>query len=205
MIKQVKKSSLVLAAFALASTALVTLVHIFTAPKIAEQQALAQIKVLDEIIDRESYNNDLANDCVITSDENGKAIKVFRARKDGIPVAIATEVIVLDGYNGRMDLILALDINSKVLGTRTTFHQETPGLGDKIEIKRSDWITKFNDNEVNGEDDSRWAVRKDGGMFDQFTGATITPRAIVKGLKRTILWHQQEQGNLFDLTSNCEK
>lgn len=203
--KLISRSALILMAFAIACTALVTATHIVTAPKIAEQQKRATLNTLLQVIPRSLYDNPITSDCLLTVDANGKPIKVFRARIGNDNKAMAIETIVPDGYNGRIDLLVALDTSNKILGVRTTQHQETPGLGDKVEIKKSDWIDSFNGTQVKGEDDKRWNVRKDGGMFDQFTGATITPRAVVKGVKRTALWYQQQQTRLFEQTSNCEK
>lgn len=71
------------------------------------------------------------------------------------------------------------------MGARVTRHYETPGLGDKIELRLSDWITHFSGKSLRSDNDKSWAVKKDGGMFDQFTSATITPRAVVNAVKRT--------------------
>lgn len=216
MIKQIKKSSLILAAFALATTAVVTATHILTAPKIKEQQRLATLKTLDEIIPSSLYDNQLTEDCTVLTDANNNQVKVFRARQNSsnnltnssanstINSAAAIETIVPDGYSGRIDLLVAVDANGKVLGVRTTNHKETPGLGDKIELAKSDWITTFNNRTVAGEDDSRWTVRKDGGTFDQFTGATITPRAVVKGVKKTVLWFKSNPDAFFQAANNCQ-
>ncbi len=205
MNKQIVKTAAILTAFALVCTAVVTLTHILTAPEIAKQKELAILKTLNEIIADELYDNNLAQDCQLSIDEQGFPIKVFHARSDDKIVASAIETIVLDGYTGRIDLIVALDSNAKVLGVRTTQHKETPGLGDKVELKKSAWILSFNDKEVTEKNQSQWQVKKDGGSFDQFTGATITPRAVIKGVKRTVLWFQAQQAHLAELNSDCKE
>ena len=85
-----------------------------------------------------------------------------------------------DGYNGNIELLIAINVDGSVSGVRTLLHKETPGLGDKIELRKGPWIKTFSGKKVLDDNDNRWAVVKDGGMFDQFTGATITPRAVVK-------------------------
>ncbi|MDF5751005.1 electron transport complex subunit RsxG, partial [Klebsiella quasipneumoniae] len=92
------------------------------------------------------------------------------------------EATATDGYSGAIQLLVAADFRGTVLGTRVTEHHETPGLGDKIELRLSDWITHFAGKVIPGQGDSHWAVKKDGGDFDQFTGATITPRAVVNAV-----------------------
>ena len=92
----------------------------------------------------------------------------------------------------------------EIQSVRVTKHEETPGLGDKVEVKKSDWITLFKGQTVLGEDDNRWAVKKDGGQFDQFTGATITPRAVVGSVKEAVLFAQAEFDNLFAAANACQ-
>jgi len=87
------------------------------------------------------------------------------------------------GYSGEIRLLLGIDENGKLLGVRVLKHTETPGLGDKIEVNRSDWITRFNGLSLGNPPEAQWAVKKDGGPFDQFAGATITPRAVVNGIR----------------------
>jgi electron transport complex protein RnfG len=96
--------------------------------------------------------------------------------------------------------------SGELLGVRTLRHQETPGLGDKIEIEKNDWITSFSGKQVKSDDDNRWAVKRDGGMFDQFTGATITPRAVVGAVKRATLYLEENADTLFNAElQRCEE
>ncbi|AWB67867.1 electron transport complex subunit RsxG [Saccharobesus litoralis] len=205
-----QKSSFILAGFAIATTGLVTLTHLLTAPEIAKQQKLATQKNLDEIVSPDTYNNQPSTDCVIDIDSNGNTIKIFRARykesesDKGKAVAAAIESIAPDGYSGRIDLLVALDMDNTILGVRTIKHKETPGLGDKIELAKSPWITHFRSKTIEQNNLQAWAVKKDGGAFDQFTGATITPRAVVNSVKRTSLWFANNKQRIFNLPSNCE-
>jgi len=95
-------------------------------------------------------------------------------------------VVTRQGYNGEIGLLVGIDQRQRITGVRVTQHQETPGLGDDIERQRSDWITEFNGLSLNSLPPSGWAVRKDGGHFDAFTGATITPRAVVNAIHHTL-------------------
>jgi len=134
----------------------------------------------------------LQNSCyLVEAPELGKGKhKVYIARQDDNPVAAVIEATAPDGYSGVIQLLVGADFNGTVLGTRVTEHHETPGLGDKIELRISDWITRFSGKKIDGANDTHWAVKKDGGDFDQFTGATITPRAVVNAVKRAGLYAQ---------------
>ena len=94
-------------------------------------------------------------------------------------------------------------MDESISGVRVLKHQETPGLGDKVELRKSNWITNFNDKRLLSEKDSRWAVVKDGGIFDQFTGATITPRAIVKAIKKSLLFFKDNKNSMLALPNTC--
>jgi len=118
------------------------------------------------------------------------------------PVAALMIVTAPDGYNGDIRLLIAIDISGKVLGVRVVSHRETPGLGDPIEIERSDWILSFTQKSLLNPGADGWAVKRDGGEFDQFTGATISPRAVVKTVHNTLLYFKANQKSLFETTAN---
>lgn len=149
------------------------------------------------------YDNDMQNECYNVTDEalgNMTPHRMYLARKNGQPVAAVVETTAPDGYSGAIRLLVAADFHGKVYGSRVLEQHETPGLGDKIEVRISDWIKHFANQTVNGAGDERWAVKKDGGMFDQFTGATITPRAVVRSVKRTALFIGTVPSQLSHLT-----
>ncbi|WDE10367.1 electron transport complex subunit RsxG [Thalassomonas haliotis] len=201
----IKKNSKILALFAIACTAVVGLVNEFTKGFIQTQQQQHLLAILHSIIEPERLNNNLANDCRLVTDPllgSTEPQTVYLARLDGEPVAAAISTIAPDGYNGNIELIVAVNTDGSVSGVRQLKHNETPGLGDKIEIRKSDWITGFNGKALLDEDDGRWAVTKDNGMFDQFTGATITPRAVVKAVKQTVTYFNRHQQALFALEDN---
>lgn len=129
--------------------------------------------------------------------------RVYIARKGDNPVGAVMEATAPDGYSGAIQLLVGSDFSGTVLGTRVTEHHETPGLGDKIETRLSDWILHFAGKMIHGEDDPAFAVKKDGGEFDQFTGATITPRAVVNAVKRAGLYAETLPAQINHL-STCE-
>jgi electron transport complex protein RnfG len=159
----------------IASTALAS-AYRATGPAIAAAAQQATAASLAEVLPESFADNDLLRDTVEVVTHDGRTITAYRARKGG-----AVEGVVLPvsgkGYGGTIDLVMGIDRNGRVTGVRVTRHAETPGLGDKIEARRGPWIHGFTGKSL--EAPARWAVKKDGGEFDQFAGATITPRAVV--------------------------
>lgn len=206
----IQKNSQILAIFAIVCTLVVGLVNELTKEKIQQQTQLQLLNTLHEIIDPSSYNNEITQDCVsISSPLLGSSKntnieqKAYIARHNNSPVAMAITSTAVDGYNGKIEIIVAINIDNSISGVRVLKHQETPGLGDKIELKKSNWITTFNGKKLLSELDSRWQVTKDGGTFDQFTGATITPRAIVKAVKNTLLFFTENKNTILTLPNSC--
>ncbi len=202
----ITKNTKILALFAIACTAAVGLVNELTKDKIKLQEQRQLLKTLHSIIEPSRYDNDIASDCIkfsTTELGSSKMQTAYIARKAEQVVAIALTSSASEGYNGNIDFIMAINNDGSVSGVRVLKHQETPGLGDKIEIRKSDWITSFNGKSLLSEDDSRWAVVKDHGMFDQFTGATITPRAVVKGVKDTLNYFTKKRDSLLTRPNAC--
>jgi len=204
--KSISKNSLILGAFALASTALVTLTYIATKPAIEQNKQQKLMTTLSQVIDSKEYNNSLYLDCAEINEDylnHTAATKVYRAKQDGKPVAVVLQSTAPDGYSGNIDILSAIYIDGTIAGVRVIEHKETPGLGDKVEIRRSDWITSFNGKRPTSLKDTSWAVKKDGGEFDAFTGATITPRAVISAVKRASLYTQNQHQDLFNSTNVC--
>ncbi|MDO6499661.1 electron transport complex subunit RsxG [Photobacterium sanguinicancri] len=208
MIQAMKKNGGVLAIFALLATALVAVTNLLTQDRILEQQQKELLKVLNQVIPAESHDNELYKSCTLITNEQylgtQAPMPAYLASKDGEPSGVAIEAIAPDGYNGAIKLIVGLDPTGVVTGVRILSHQETPGLGDKIEMRISHWIESFTGKKLAGENDPAWAVRKDGGEFDQFTGATITPRAVVKAVKNVSLYYTRHQQALLNQPLNCQ-
>ncbi|MEZ9823119.1 electron transport complex subunit RsxG [Shewanella sp. 10N.286.45.A1] len=202
------KNGLLLGLFALLCTGLVAIVNQLTFAKIKQQEQIELSRVLHQIIPDEIHDNELTEHCItIESSEflgTTKPLPAYIATRNGDGVAIAIETVAPDGYNGNIKIIIGLNQAGEVLGVRTLSHQETPGLGDKIELRKSDWVTKFNGLSVSSEKDKRWHVKKDGGQIDQFTGATITPRAYVKAVKLATLYFNENKQALLSAPASCE-
>lgn len=201
MLKTMRKHGITLALFAAGSTGLTAAIDQLTKNTIADQAALQQNALFQQVIPADRYNNDLLKSCyLVNAPELGKGThRVYIATQGEQPVAAVLEATAPDGYSGAIQLLVGADFNGTVLGTRVTEHHETPGLGDKIELRISAWITHFAGKAIKGENDAQWAVKKDGGQFDQFTGATITPRAVVNAVKRAGLYAQTLPNQLSNL------
>ncbi|MDC9590076.1 electron transport complex subunit RsxG [Xenorhabdus sp. XENO-10] len=208
MLETMRRHGITLAIFAACTTGLTAIVYSLTKDRIAEQAALQHKVLLDQVVPPNFYDNDMQNECYLVTDNalgNHQPHRLYLARKNDVPVAAALESTAPDGYSGAIQLIVGADFSGKVLGVRVTEHHETPGLGDKIETRISDWIYAFSGKKVMSKSDENWAVKKDGGEFDQFTGATITPRAVVNAVKRTTLYLETVPAQLSSLPTCGEK
>ena len=157
------------------------------------------------VIPQDYFNNNLLESAVIPQDKNLEGIqKIYFAKKDGNVSAYAYETTAPDGYSGDIRLLVGLDPKGEVLGVRVIEHHETPGLGDKIERRISNWILGFTNQPINEHNLNEWAVKKDGGKFDQFSGATITPRAVVNQTKRSALIMLNNQALLQQLSTQVK-
>lgn len=181
-----------------ASVALVS-GNIATQEDIAQRIKEDMLFSLEQVIPPSNYNNDLFEDTIMVKPQpKDEEIKVYRARMNNTIVAVAFKSTAI-GYSGPIDIIMGIDKAGTLLGVRVISHSETPGLGDKIEVKKDNWITKFTGLSLTNTDRSKWKVKKDGGQFDQFTGATITPRAVVKAIYNGLLFFAgNKQTLLFD-------
>ncbi|MGF1745582.1 electron transport complex subunit RsxG [Vibrio minamisatsumaniensis] len=206
MLKTIKKNGLVLAIFACASTGLVAVTDYLTKDKIKQQEQAQLLSILNQVIPLDLHDNQLFSACTLVQAEElgtDQAMPAYIARLNGKPTAIAIEAIAPDGYNGAIKVIVGMKIDGTILGTRVLSHQETPGLGDKIDLRVSDWILSFTGKQVTESNLDHWKVRKDGGDFDQFTGATITPRAVVKSVKQAVQYVNQNNQALLAQPLNC--
>ena len=180
----------------------VSLVYSFTYAAIQQSEYQAMLQALDSIIPPDSHDNDMVNDSKILPANKLLGLKkdaqLYRARNDGKIFAVAFPVTAPDGYNGPINQLLAIDRDGKILGARVVSHKETPGLGDRIESRRSDWADVFRGTSLENPGNEKWKVKKDGGIFDQFTGATITPRKIVKAIHTALKFVESYPGVFFD-------
>jgi electron transport complex protein RnfG len=194
------------AAAALAVTAalavgLVSLVHDLAQPRIEAVQRAQRVAQLTAVLGGLAYDNDPLADTILLQDEEllGAAgpLLAYRVRLGGETVALLLNVVAPDGYGGPIRLLVAVDARGHVRGVRVLGHRETPGLADLIEERRSGWIHGFDGRSLGDPPAERWQVRKDGGDFDQFTGATVTPRAVVRAVRDALEYVARHRGELF--------
>jgi electron transport complex protein RnfG len=194
-------TAVILSMFAIAGTAMVAYTYEQTRDRIAANERETLMRKLNVLIPRGRYDNTLFTDTLEVRDEKllgtRDAVTVYRARLGGKPVALVIAPVAPDGYGGSIKLLVGIAYDGTLTGVRVTAHHETPGLGDAIEEERSNWIYGFNGKSLGNPPPDRWAVKKDGGAFDQLTGATITPRAIVKAVKKTLIYYRQHRDALF--------
>jgi len=194
-------STLFLFLFAVAGSGLVAYTHDNTAARIADNQRRALLKSLNELVPGDQYDNDIYTDILYVQNSEllgtDESVPVYRARKGGWPVAAVLAPIAPDGYNGEIRLLVAIRLDGTLAGVRVVQHRETPGLGDHVEAERSDWILGFAGKSLQNPGKGSWKVKRDGGVFDQFTGATITPRAVVTAVKKALLYYKAQGDRLF--------
>ncbi|MHA1568693.1 MAG: electron transport complex subunit RsxG [Alphaproteobacteria bacterium] len=199
--RQMLISAILLGVFAIVGTSMVALTHEATADRIAANHRALLLKGLHQLVPPDWHDNDLLSDVTVVVDPDllgtDKPVKVYRARREGKPIAAIFNTIAPDGYSGAIELLVAVRYDGTLLGVRVLNHRETPGLGDAIDVSRSNWILGFTGRSLHNPDPQGWAVKRDGGVFDQFTGATISPRAVVKAVYRTLLYYEKYRDELF--------
>lgn len=165
-------------------------------------------KRMDTLVPRALHDNDIFADKIIARSPDllgiSRPVPVYRARKAGAPVAVVLHTVAPDGYRGPIELLVAIDQRGALLGVQVVRHRETPGLGDAFENRNRDWLPKFTGRSLEHPPQQRWSVRRDGGDFDAFTGATITPRAIVKAVRRALEFYRAKQAVLFTAPNDAE-
>jgi electron transport complex protein RnfG len=130
---------------------------------------------------------------------------IFRARRDGEVIAVILPAYAPDGYSGGIEMVVGVNRDGSIAGVRVLEHRETPGLGDAVDYRKSNWVDDFRGKALGKPPADGWAVRKDGGIFDQFTGATITPRAVIDATRRTLEYVQAEHARLFEDPSAAQE
>ncbi len=213
LFKQMFGSAYKLSLFMFVCIVVLLMVYQLTAPQIAHEQREAMLKTFNKVLPPSLYNNIPLEDTLIITDKNALAllgskepVTIYRARQDQHPAGIIFQATARNGYSGHITLLIGVLANGTLSGVRVLEHRETPGLGDKIEEQKSDWILSFKGRtlQVHTENnqlianDPRWAVKKDGGEFDQFTGATITPRAVIAAVKNALLFVQKRGESLYE-------
>jgi electron transport complex protein RnfG len=194
------RNSLLLALFAVVTTLLIAGTYLQTRDRIALAQRQAEERALLEIIPTSRHDNSMLDDTLpIGAGTLGlrQDKQIYLAKQGGETVAVIIPATASDGYSGDIDLIIGVNRDGSVAGIRVLSHKETPGLGDKVDLKKSDWILDFDGRSLKNPEQAGWAVKKDQGVFDQFTGATITPRAVVGTTLKVLQYAKAQHKALF--------
>lgn len=203
MLQSIGRGGFVLAGFALVGAALLALASNFTIDKRQQNERELVIAALNAVVPISLYNNDPLADQISVRDpllNRSEAVTVYRMRKNGRNVAVVLEPTAPDGYSGNIKLLVGITAAGRISGVRVVTHKETPGLGDGIDSRRSNWIKQFDGNSLTQPARDDWAVQKDGGIYDSLTGATITSRAVVEAVDRALIYFDQQRELLFSKT-----
>ncbi len=197
--RQIVITACVLLLFAALGTAMVAGTWQGTHERITANERATLLDKLSKLVPPDRYDNTLLDDVFeFHADELGPdPVRVYRARRAGQPVALVMTVVATEGYSGPIHLLVGIRYDGSLAGVRVVAQHETPGLGDGIEEDRSNWIFQFNGRSLDNPGAKGWAVRKDGGVFDQLTGATISPRAVVKAVHAALLYYRAHREQLF--------
>ena len=200
------RTAIILFVFVVLFTGFLAAAYLFTRPTILATEAREKMKLITEVLPAARYDNDLLKDTIelpatpeLGSDQ---PTTVYRARQKGQPAALVLEATAPDGYSGKIRMIMAVLADGSISGVRVLAHKETPGLGDYIEVRKDKnrarpWITQFEGASLAGIPDAEWRVKKDGGRFDAYAGATVTPRAIVKAANKALKYVEQHRDQLY--------
>lgn len=193
---------------ALLAAGLLAGVRHLTADRIAEAERQAQLRALAVVLPPDSYDNDpLADRIAVRAPAwlgRDAPLAGWRARRGGEGTELVLQAVAPDGYSGAIDLLVGVRRDGRLAGVRVTAHGETPGLGDTIEAEKSDWIERFAGRRLGDPPADRWSVRKDGGDFDEFAGATITPRAVVRAVARVLAFVEKHGDELYAAPAGAE-
>lgn len=191
---------LILGAFCLGFGTLLVMTNGYTKDDIALRALEDRQNSLAQVIPDSIHDNKLATDTLVLKNGQGNEVTVYVATKEGKVTGVAFETSS-PGYSGAIKVMLGVDPEGKILGARVLAHKETPGLGDKIEVKKGDWILRFTGLSIGNPPIEKWKVKKDGGIFDQFAGATITPRAVVKAITEGLQFFDVNKTKLMEFKS----
>lgn len=203
IIKSMGFNSIALALFALVTSLILATTNELTYERIEQSEREAAQRALLEIIPLERHDNDMLMDVQPVPEQYWATLglkkggNIHIARDQGQPVAAIIPAVTPDGYSGAISMIIGINFNGSIAGVRVVEHRETPGLGDKVDLKKSDWILSFNGKSLVNPQASGWKVKKEGGDYDQFTGATITPKAVVNQVLKTLQYFEDDRERLL--------
>ena len=183
------------------AAALISGSYEISAERIRENERARLLEALHEVLDPATFDNDLlANRIFVTSPEllgSEDPVEVFLASLNGEPAAAIFAPTARNGYVGPIRLLVGVSVEGTVTGVRVTDHRETPGLGDRVEVGKSDWILGFDGRSLSAPPVPEWSMVSDGGQFDAMTSATVTSRAVVQAVRNTLLYFQQDGEVMF--------
>lgn len=206
------QTATILLVFTMVFTGLMAGIYQLTRPILEATAQDAKRRMISEVLPTDAYDNDLLTDAIElpANVELGLAepTRLYRARRAGQAVALVFEVAALNGYSGEIRLIVAVQADGRLAAVRVTQHKETPGLGDYIDPKKDKnkthpWITQFNGRNFSDTPRNRWRVKKDGGVFDQHIGATISARAVTQATGRALAWALERTDALYALPAGA--
>jgi electron transport complex protein RnfG len=199
--KQILISGFLLWLFSVVGTTLVAFTQQQTQDLIVENERKVLLRNLYALLPKHKLDNDIAQDTVLLPPSpllgTHNPTIAYRARKAGEPAAIIFNAVAPGGYNGKIYLLIGVYEDGTLAGVRAVKHNETPGLGDAIEIRKSDWIQRFDNRSLQNPEAEKWKVKRNGGEFDQITSATITSRAVVKAVKKALEYYQLNRESLY--------
>lgn len=204
------KNGVLLSLFAIATAAALALTNLGTQSRIAAAERAAAQATLFEILPTSAHDNDLLTDTLAVPQESFEQLglrdplPIHLGRRNGQVQTVLIPAIARDGYSGDIRLIVGVNRDKTIAGVRVLAHKETPGLGDKIELKKHQWILSFDGKSLTVPVIEQWQVKKDGGQWDQFAGATITPRAVVGQVRRVLQFVDTHHDFLFPSTGLIE-
>ena len=206
LLVSIRRNAVGLGLFAIVTAGAIAAAQVGTHDMIDHNMRMAEARALNEIVPADQYNNDLLSDVItIDSQYNQQLLgplpegsQIHIARNDGIPRTLILPVVAPDGYTMEIGMLVGVNVDGTIAGVRVVSHRETPGLGDRIELKKSKWILAFDGKSLGNPGEDQWGVRKDGGVFDQFTGATITPRAVTGAVKHALMFFETHKQKLLD-------
>ncbi|MEK9995459.1 MAG: electron transport complex subunit RsxG [Halieaceae bacterium] len=196
-------SGSVLAVFAAITSVAIGWTYLATKDQIDMEVRRAEARQLLEIFPPETHDNDIVDDgfeLVADTPLLGirEARQGYRVRQNNKVIGVILPATARDGYSGDIRALVGVRDDGTVAGVRVVAHRETPGLGDKVDLRKSDWILGFDNRSLSQPDLSGWNVEKDGGVFDQFTGATVTPRAVILATRRALEYARLNAEMLFE-------
>ena len=202
------KASKTLTLAVLIALALLLAINTITKERIAKAQQDFLLSNLSAVLPDEEFDNDPIDSMfqhIAPQLGTDRPLSVYPVYRSGQPLASVLELIAPDGYSGSIRILLGVYFSGEIIAARVVQHKETPGLGDDIEYRKSDWILQFNGQSIsaNSDDSSQlnpnqsWRMRRDGGQYDAITGATITSQAVVRAIHRALKWYDKNKDQVF--------